>query len=159
MIQHATAMILFLICSILVTTTDAAFVPSSVVSPISQSSPSIARLSRQVGTWRHDRWRLLLSEQPQQPPSETTPNNNKEPNKLPFFLDPNTKGGVVVLTVVLFIIPVVFYKYITENYDVEEADAGRWIGAGFTLVATLLWTSTYIFRVANKGMTYVSDRH
>ena len=56
---------------------------------------------------------------------------------LPFYLDPNTKGGVVVLTFVLFL-----GTYITDqifinvlNYD--EIDAGITIGMGFTVLSTL----------------------
>lgn len=87
-----------------------------------------------------------------------TANDEENSNKqsLPFYLDPNTKGGVVVLTFVLFL-----GTYITDqifinvlNYD--EIDAGITIGMGFTVLSTLAWMSTYLFRVATKDMTYVS---
>jgi Protein of unknown function (DUF3007) len=84
--------------------------------------------------------------------------NNSSKKSLPFYLDPNTKGGVVVLTFVLFL-----GTYITDqifinvlNYD--EIEAGITIGMGFTVLSTLAWMSTYLFRVATKDMTYVSQR-
>jgi Protein of unknown function (DUF3007) len=86
--------------------------------------------------------------------SDSTSNTSR--SSLPFYLDPNTKGGVVVLTFVLFL-----GTYITDqifinvlNYD--EIDAGITIGMGFTVLSTLAWMSTYLFRVATKDMTYVS---
>lgn len=91
-------------------------------------------------------------------PLAATANDEENSNKqsLPFYLDPNTKGGVVVLTFVLFL-----GTYITDqifinvlNYD--EIDAGITIGMGFTVLSTLAWMSTYLFRVATKDMTYVS---
>jgi len=39
---------------------------------------------------------------------------------------------------------------------VDEIEAGRDIGVGFSVVTMILWGSTYIFRVATKDMTYVS---
>lgn len=38
----------------------------------------------------------------------------------------------------------------------DEIEAGRDIGVGFSVVTMILWGSTYIFRVATKDMTYVS---
>lgn len=88
------------------------------------------------------------SEQPQQ----------EETSKLPFFLDPGTKGGAVFLSFLLFAIPIVFYNIILSVFsDVDALDLGRWIGVGFTVVVTLAWLSTYLFRVATKDMTYVSS--
>jgi Protein of unknown function (DUF3007) len=80
--------------------------------------------------------------------------NNKS---LKFLLDPGTKGGAVFLSLLLFLVPIVAYNVIiTINTDIDPLDAGKWIGAGFTILATLAWVSTYIFRVATKDMTYVS---
>jgi len=74
------------------------------------------------------------------------------------FLDPGTKGGVVVLSIILFIVPFVLYNIVTAQ-GVSEEDAGRFIGVGFTVITSLLWASTYIFRVATKDMTYVSSAY
>ena len=78
-------------------------------------------------------------------------------NKLPFFLDPGTKGGVIVLSIVLFALPLVGANVATSTFDLDEVEVGRWIGALFTLILSLLWASTYIFRVATKDMTYAKQ--
>lgn len=77
-------------------------------------------------------------------------------NKLPFWLDPGTKGGAVFLSLLLFLIPIVIYNVVLfVNPDLDSVDVGITIGVGFTVIATLGWVSTYIFRVATKDMTYV----
>jgi hypothetical protein len=75
---------------------------------------------------------------------------------LPFWLDPGTKGGAVFLSLVAFVVPIIFYQIITNVFNVDGLEAGKWIGGGFTVFAMLAWVSTYIFRVATKDMTYVS---
>jgi hypothetical protein len=75
-------------------------------------------------------------------------------NKLQFILDPGTKGGAVFLSLVLFVVPVILYN-ITLSLGVDLIDANRIFGVGFTVVLSLAWVSTYIFRVATKDMTYV----
>lgn len=87
--------------------------------------------------------------------AEETP-STEEKSKLPFFLDPGTKGGAVFLSLVLFLVPIIFYNIILSVSDVDELDLGRWIGVGFTAVATVAWLGTYLFRVVTKDMTYVS---
>ena len=82
--------------------------------------------------------------------------NSKSSGGLPFWLDPGTRGGAVFLSLVLFVVPIAGYSVVTNVFGVDEVDAGKYIGVGFTAVATLLWVSTYIFRVATKDMTYVS---
>ena len=80
---------------------------------------------------------------------------NKE-NSLPFWLDPNTKGGVIVLSIVLLVLPFIGYNVVTGVFGVDEVEAGKWIGVGFTAIGSFAWVGTYIFRVATKDMTYVS---
>ena len=77
-------------------------------------------------------------------------------SNLPMLLDPGTKGGALFLSLVLFILPIIFYQVVTNVFGYDPIDAGRYIGVGFTVVTTILWVSTYIFRVATKDMTYVS---
>jgi len=81
---------------------------------------------------------------------------NPKSGNLPFFLDPATKGGVVFYTIALFVVPLMAYNVAVGPLGADPIDAGRWIGIGFTVVCTLAWVSTYIFRVATKDMTYVS---
>lgn len=85
-------------------------------------------------------------------------NNTPEPsnnNKIPFWLDPNTKGGVIVLMFALFGVPVLAYNVLIA-FGMDDIEAGIDIGIGFTIVTCFAWVSTYVFRVATKDMTYVS---
>ena len=81
---------------------------------------------------------------------------SNEETKLPMLLDIGTKGGALFLSFLLFLVPLGFYEFVTTALGWDGIDAGRWIGVGFVVVTCLLWTSTYIFRVATKDMTYVS---
>ncbi|KAL7452549.1 hypothetical protein ACHAWC_004276 [Mediolabrus comicus] len=83
--------------------------------------------------------------------------NESQKSNLPVFLDPGTKGGAVVLSLILFVIPIVIYQVATGVFGVDEIEAGRDIGVGFSVVTMLLWGSTYIFRVATKDMTYAKQ--
>ena len=78
-------------------------------------------------------------------------------SNLPFWLDPNTKGGVVVLALAAFIIPVVIYNIFTGILGYDSIETGKWIGIGFTIITSFLWLGTYLFRVATKDMTYVRE--
>jgi hypothetical protein len=79
---------------------------------------------------------------------------SEEKSSLPVFLDPGTKGGVVVLSVLLFVLPLIAYNVATGPLGLDEIEVGRNIGVGFSVVTMLLWGGTYIFRVATKDMTY-----
>ena len=80
-----------------------------------------------------------------------------EKSNLPVFLDPGTKGGAIVLSLILFVIPIIIYQVVTGVFGVDEIEAGRDIGVGFSVITMLLWGSTYIFRVATKDMTYAKQ--
>lgn len=77
--------------------------------------------------------------------------------KLPFWLDIGTKGGAVFWSLVLFIVPIIGYNIVTGVFGYDEIEAGKWIGVGFTAIAMLAWSSTYLFRVATKDMTYAKQ--
>ncbi|KAL7537163.1 hypothetical protein ACHAXR_008647 [Thalassiosira sp. AJA248-18] len=83
--------------------------------------------------------------------------NNEPKSSLPVFLDPGTKGGAVVLSIILFVIPIVIYQVATGVFGIDEIDAGRNIGAGFCVITMLVWGGSYIFRVATKDMTYAKQ--
>ena len=149
----------------------AVVVPGVSAFGISSSSSLSRTTSRGIRTQQQQQSRLTVlntfpftqqQSSPRKRISLSATSNEEETNSssgsksLPFYLDPNTKGGVVVLTIVLFL-----GTYITDqifinvlNYD--EIDAGITIGMGFTVLSTLAWMSTYLFRVATKDMTYVS---
>lgn len=72
-----------------------------------------------------------------------------------MLLDPGTKGGALFLALIAFVVPIIFYEFVTNVFGFDGIEAGKWIGGGFTVIATLAWVGTYIFRVATKDMTYV----
>ena len=74
-----------------------------------------------------------------------------------MLLDIGTKGGALFLSLLLFIVPIVIYEVVTLGFGLDSIEAGKWIGVGFTFFTTVLWVGSYVFRVATKDMTYVSD--
>ncbi|GMH67746.1 hypothetical protein TrRE_jg4828 [Triparma retinervis] len=74
-----------------------------------------------------------------------------------FLLDVNTKGGALFYSLVLFVVPIVVYVYQCNTSSLPSEEIGRNIGFVFTTAATLLWTATYLVRVANKDMTYAKQ--
>jgi hypothetical protein len=88
--------------------------------------------------------------------AEETDATTPATSKLPFWLDPGTKGGAVFLSLVLFIAPIIVYNVMINFFGADEIEAGITIGVGFTVILTLGWVSSYLFRVATKDMTYVS---
>jgi len=84
--------------------------------------------------------------------------SNNNGSKLPFWLDPGTKGGALVLTVVLFVVPIAAYNILLAVMPgVDSLQLGINIGVGFTVLALVGWMGTYIFRVATKDMTYAQQ--
>jgi hypothetical protein len=69
------------------------------------------------------------------------------------WLDPNTRGGVIVWGFVLFLVPYLAYQFFVAA-GVDESQVGVYVGSIFVVVSNLLWASTYLFRVATKDMTY-----
>jgi len=80
-----------------------------------------------------------------------------EKQQLPFYLDAHTKGGVVVLGLVLFLAPLLVYALATHLFAMEGVVAGPWIAG--TYVVTLLtgWLVTLLSRIVNKEMTYAKQ--
>mmetsp|Transcript_25134 Transcript_25134/g.45497 ORF Transcript_25134/g.45497 Transcript_25134/m.45497 type:complete len:194 (-) Transcript_25134:2264-2845(-) len=88
----------------------------------------------------------------------TDPEESAKPEtKLPMLLDVGTKGGALFLSLVLFLVPIIFYQVITLGFGVDGIEAGKWIGVGFTVVTCILWAGSYVFRVATKDMTYAKQ--
>lgn len=83
--------------------------------------------------------------------------STKKRSDLPMLLDPGTKGGALFLSLVLFIIPIIVYEVATLGLGFDGIETGKWIGVGFTVLTTVLWVGTYIFRVATKDMTYAKQ--
>lgn len=88
--------------------------------------------------------------------SAQTDSTVEEDSRLSRWFNPNTRGGVLVWSALLLIIPFVAYEYLVST-GIEETKVGAYVGAIFVLVSNLLWASTYIFRVATKDMTYATQ--
>jgi type III secretory pathway component EscS len=116
---------------------------SLVKSPLPSSSTPASSFSRMYSGRASSKLPLRMAE-----------GNTGEKSSL-WMLDLNTKGGVVVWTVLGIVIPLMLYQILTSVVGWDELEVGKWMGVGITLVAMLAWVSTYIFRVANKDMTYV----
>ena len=71
--------------------------------------------------------------------------------------NPNTKGGIVFYTIVLCALPFFLYSFMLDTLGFDVVLAGNVILVGYVGLGTVLWTSSYIFRVANKDMTYAQQ--
>jgi hypothetical protein len=96
------------------------------------------------------RWRVVRHAVPDESQRSTTEFNAKA------WLDPNTRGGILVWSTLLTVIPIAIYNVIVKS-GMNEVRAGATVGASFVLLTTVLWASSYLFRVANKGMTYAKQ--
>jgi hypothetical protein len=88
----------------------------------------------------------------------STPVGAEEEGKfdLGAWFNPNTRGGVIVWSILLLAAPIGVYNYLVST-GLEDTKVGGYVGAIFVLLSNLLWASTYIFRVANKDMTYAKQ--
>jgi hypothetical protein len=76
---------------------------------------------------------------------------------LGFLLDIGTKGGIVFYSVLGIVVPFVAYGYMTGPMGVDIVTAGNVILVLYVGAATVAWTASYVFRVANKDMTYAKQ--
>ncbi len=76
---------------------------------------------------------------------------------LPFFLDPNTKGGIIVWSIIGIVLPFFAYSFMLDNLGWDVVLAGNVILVGYVGLGTVVWTGSYVFRVANKDMTYAQQ--
>mmetsp|Transcript_17290 Transcript_17290/g.26546 ORF Transcript_17290/g.26546 Transcript_17290/m.26546 type:complete len:188 (+) Transcript_17290:72-635(+) len=132
----------------------AAFAPSAINV---QSSATSARQFSAPFTTANSNAFMESGSRTKSTSSSSVLNMMSEKSNLPVFLDPGTKGGAIVLSLILFVIPIVIYQVATGVFGVDEIEAGRDIGVGFSVITMLLWGSTYIFRVATKDMTYAKQ--
>lgn len=75
---------------------------------------------------------------------------------LAAWFNPNTRGGVIVWSVILFLVPLALNYYLVST-GLDSDKVGAYVGALFVLLSNVAWASTYIFRVANKDMTYAKQ--
>lgn len=83
--------------------------------------------------------------------------SGKRAGGLPFFLDLGTKGGIVFYSVAGIVLPWVAYSYMLDVLGYDIVFAGNVILIGYVGLLTVLWTGSYVFRVANKDMTYAQQ--
>jgi len=86
-----------------------------------------------------------------------SPDGDKKKGGLWFILDPNTKGGIIFYGILGIALPFAAYGYLTGPMDVDIITAGNVIGVGYVGLGTVVWTGSYVFRVANKDMTYATQ--
>ena len=76
---------------------------------------------------------------------------------LGFLFDIGTKGGIIFYSIVGIVVPFVAYGYMTGPMGVDIVTAGNVILVLYVGAATVAWTASYVFRVANKDMTYAKQ--
>merc|ERR1712113_750706 len=76
--------------------------------------------------------------------------------RVPFILDIGTKGGIIFYSVVGIVLPFIVYNLLLDN-GVDVVTAGNIVLVGYVGVGIVAWTGSYVFRVANKDMTYAQQ--
>merc|ERR1711871_447286 len=66
-------------------------------------------------------------------------------------------GGIVFYSIVGIVLPWVAYSYMLDILNYDIVFAGNVILVGYVGLLTGLWTASYVFRVANKDMTYAQQ--
>ena len=77
-------------------------------------------------------------------------------SKVPFIFDIGTKGGIVFYTILGIVLPFFLYNWLLDS-GWSVVAAGNVVLVGYVGLLVVGWTSTYVFRVANKGMTYAQQ--
>ncbi|KAG5187088.1 hypothetical protein JKP88DRAFT_193912 [Tribonema minus] len=75
---------------------------------------------------------------------------------LPFWLDPSTRGGAVVVPVLSVLLPIAAYFVLTSQ-GMDGLKAGNYVTVTYILLGMVGWAGTYFFRVATKNMTYAQQ--
>ena len=76
-------------------------------------------------------------------------------NKLPMLLDVETRGGILFVSTIGT--AAIFGGYnVATALGVDGLQAGIYISVAMT-IGMVAWTLSYIFRVANKDMTYAKQ--
>lgn len=72
-------------------------------------------------------------------------------------MDIGTKGGVVFYTFVGIVLPFFLYSFLQDQLGMDVVGAGNVVLVGYVGLSIVGWTSSYVFRVANKDMTYAKQ--
>ena len=129
-----------------------ALLGSSLAFPLStrskRSLPSHAKLQRPIAPSAVDLLRLPLF--------ASTDTEEADRFDLAAWFNPNTRGGVIVWSGILLVIPFGINNYLVST-GLEEDKVGAYVGFAFVVLSMVGWASTYLFRVANKDMTYAKQ--
>ena len=90
---------------------------------------------------------------PARPPTALSAGNDDDEKRLPWFFDPGTYGGVIVLTIFLIVAPLAL-KEALEASGMDGNQVGVALSGVFVIGGSLLWAFSYVFRVFSKDMTY-----
>ena len=105
--------------------------------------------------YRYDRKQPIISHSSHQPSLKMASSDESSPD-ISAWLNPNTRGGVIVWSIILISFPIALYSYFVGT-GIEETIVGAYVGASFVLLSMLAWASTYLFRVVKKDMTYAKQ--
>jgi len=90
---------------------------------------------------------------PVRPPTALRAGSDDDEKRLPWFFDPGTYGGVIVLTIFLIVAPLAL-KEALEASGMDGNQVGVALSGVFVIGGSLLWAFSYVFRVFSKDMTY-----
>ena len=86
----------------------------------------------------------------------TTEEDSEGGFDLKAWFNPNTRGGVIVWSIILTVVPVLVNNALVDS-GMNSDDVGAYVGFAFVCLSMVGWASTYLFRVANKDMTYATQ--
>jgi len=72
------------------------------------------------------------------------------------WLRTDTRGGVLVWSVIATVAPFLAYGPISSQLE-DPTQAGRIIAMVYTVLLSLAWTFSYVYRVGTKDMTYTKQ--
>jgi hypothetical protein len=123
------------------------------------AAPTLARPAPVPTLTRPRAPRVLALSQPPPPPPppQQQQQQQQQQSRLPWLLDPNTKGGILVLSAVLIGAPFIAYNFMLDALGWDVVKAGNVILVCYVGLGTAAWTSSYVYRVANKDMTYAKQ--
>ena len=88
--------------------------------------------------------------------SGASPEENETNFNLEAWFNPNTRGGVIIWSIILTAVPILLNNALVEN-GMDADKVGAYVGFAFVCLSMVGWASTYLFRVANKDMTYATQ--
>jgi hypothetical protein len=75
---------------------------------------------------------------------------------MPFLPDLNTRGGVLIWGGIITAIPLPVYLLL-DSAGFDSAIFGPPIAVSYIVLLCVGWVASYLYRVANKGMTYAKQ--